>query len=180
MYYVIEKLGPDVVEHPDTRVVEIHSRPMCAHPSGEVRLSGWCGYVDSCSVYARGVYKSFDDARIAILERYGEVRDHARGGAPLLPTEDHIIAVYKPGKYVPLGHQETVDRIWPLVQRTVTAGVSDNDIACMARVYEAVANEEGFSLDPTFKDIMLAHRRDLRDGTSNKPSHLSSDLATNH
>ena len=82
MYYVIETnyAGPNHDQHADADIIEISTAPAITNSSHEVRIEGWCGTTNDWAVYAHGEYASAEEARAAIAEKFGDVRDSDPNG----------------------------------------------------------------------------------------------------
>jgi len=158
MYYIIETnyVGPN--QYADVDRIEISTSPAITNMSHEECTDGWCGTTNDWAVYAHGEYDTIDDARAAITEKFGEVRDSDENG-----DSEGVIETYKPGKYAPMSSQETADWMHEAIQSDIEAATTDARIAELVDEYEYEANSNGYTLHSDLKDCMLERRQELRD-----------------
>lgn len=79
MYYLIENkyVGPNQRQdqYIDLDTIEISTSPAITNSSHEERIEGWCGTTNDWAVYAHGEYGTIEEARAAITDKFGDVRD---------------------------------------------------------------------------------------------------------
>jgi hypothetical protein len=68
-----------------------------------------CGTTNDWAVYAHGEYATIEEARAAITEKFGEVRDSDANGDSFESDDEDVVEAYKPGKYAPMSSQATAD-----------------------------------------------------------------------
>lgn len=163
MYYVIEThyAGPnqDTDEYVDADTIDISTSPAISNSDCEERLDGWCGETNGWSVYAHGAYATLEDARKAITDKWGDVREGESG-----QSYEDVIETYKPGKYAPMSAQATADWAHDGLQYDISADTTDGDIAALITKYEAEANDQGGTLDKSaLEGYMEDRRQELRD-----------------
>jgi len=167
MYYVIETkyVGPNQADnqYADTHNVEISTSPALTSSSREARLEGWCSTTNGWAVYAHGEYDTIEEARVAITEKFGVVRNSYQDGSKFEPASDDIAETYKPGKYELMSRQATVDWAEGGVQNDIKVDTTDERISELVTEYEAEANENGYTLDSDLESFMKEQRQDLRD-----------------
>lgn len=97
MYYIIETIyvGPNQNqdEYVDADRIEISTSPATANMSHEKRTEGWCGTTNDWSVYAHGEYATIEEARAAITEKFGEVRES--DGDSFESDDEDVVETYK-------------------------------------------------------------------------------------
>lgn len=155
MFYVIETqyVGPHSREaaYVDASTIEISTTPAVKNSSREACVDGWCGTTGDWSVYAHGAYATLEEAKNAIAEKFGAVRE----------TDD--VAVYKLGKYIPISAEDSVSYAWDGISADVRADTTDEEIDALLMSYEAIANEAGVTLDTdAIRDAMEEHRASLQ------------------
>jgi len=162
MYYIIETnyVGPNQAQdqYIDADRIEISTSP-AIDIDGDVRIDGSCGTAYDWSTYAHGEYATIDAARAVIADKFGEVRDSNPDGDSFIGYDDDVVEVYKPGKYAPLGSQETAEWACEGIQRDISADTTDERIAELVAEYEAEANSNGYTLDSNLDIVMAAHRQ---------------------
>lgn len=168
MYYIIETkyVGPNEEQHEyvDVNTIEISTAPAITNRSREECIEGWCGTTNDWAVYAHGEYATIEEARAAIAEKFGDVRDSDHlNGDRFEPDSGDVVEVYKPGKYYPWS-MEAVD-IWAaeFIQDVIEADTTDERIAGFAAESEAEANRDGYTLGGWLERLMLERRQELRD-----------------
>lgn len=164
MYYIVKRkyVGPNP-DHDDLDTIEIRTSPALKNLSHEVCTEGWCGTTSDWSVYAHGQYPTIEQARAAIIEQFGEVRDSDRDGNPFDAYDDNVVATYKPGRYEPMGRDFTAEWADESIQADIDADTTDARIAELVSQYEAEANSEGYTLDDSLAALMKAQRQQLCD-----------------
>ena len=79
MYYIIETNYAGANKNRDQYVdldrIEIRTAPAKTNMSHQVRIEGWCGTTNDWAVYAHGEYATIAEARAAIAETFGKVRE---------------------------------------------------------------------------------------------------------
>lgn len=165
MYYVIETnyAGPNHDQHADADIIEISTAPAITNSSHEVRIEGWCGTTNDWAVYAHGEYASAEEARAAIAEKFGDVRDSDPNGERFESRDEDVVETYKPGKYAMMSSQETADWSYEGIQADIEANTTDERIAELVTEYEAEANSCGYTLDSDLDTFMQKRRQELRD-----------------
>jgi hypothetical protein len=167
MYYIIETnyVGPNQTQdqYVDVNTIEISTSPAITNSSHEERTEGWCGTTDGWAVYAHGEYATIEEARAAITEKFGEVRDSDANGYSFESDDEDVVETYKSGKYAPMGSQATADWAYEGIQSDIEAETTDARIAELVAEYEAVANSNGYTLDSDLEDFMQERRQELRD-----------------
>lgn len=167
MYYIIETnyVGPNQTQdqYVDVDKIEISTSPAITNRSHEERTEGWCGTTDDWAVYAHGEYGTIEAARVAITDKFGEVRDSDANGDSFESDDEDVVEIYKPGKYAPMSRQATADWAYEVIQSDIDADTSDERIAELVAEYEAVANSNGYTLDSDLEGLMQERRQELRD-----------------
>lgn len=167
MYYIIETkyVGPNQTQdqYVDVDKIEISTTPAIGNSSHEVRTEGWCGTTNDWAVYAHGEYATIDEARDAITEQFGEVRDCDANGYFFKSDDENVVETYKPGKYDPMSSQATADWAYEGIQSDIEADTTDERIAELVAEYEAWANGNGYTLDSDLEGFMRERRQELRD-----------------
>ncbi|MDP2142252.1 MAG: hypothetical protein Q8L20_15715 [Gammaproteobacteria bacterium] len=111
-----------------------------------------------------GEYESLEEARQAFFEFYPEHRAAEDDDiVPLNEVFDGVVAVFKPGKFQPLGGEGSLIWINNNVQRDITAATSDDEIEQLWVSYQLQANQEGNELDERIAHVLLDYREDLRE-----------------
>lgn len=168
MYYVIETnyVGPNQTQdqYVDADKIEISTSPAITNSSHEVRLEGWCGTTNDWAVYAHGEYATIEAARVAIAEKFGEVRGADADGYSFESDNADAVETYKPGKFAPMSSQATADWAYAGIQSDIAADTTDERIAELVAEYEADANRNGYTLDSDLEDFMRQRRQELLDG----------------
>jgi hypothetical protein len=167
MYYIIETnyVGPNQGQdqYADVDTIEISTAPAITNSSHEERIDGWCGTTNDWSVYAHGEYATIEEARVAIKNKFGPVRDFDADGSPFESGDENVVEIYKPGKYAFMGRQATADWAWSGIEIDIKADTTDERIDALICEYEAEANKLGYTLDSVLENEMWAHRQRLRD-----------------
>lgn len=167
MYYIIETIytGPnwDQDQHVDADRIEITTAPAIGNSSREVCIDGWCGTTDDWAVYAHGEYETLEEARDAIIETFGVVRDSDPGGNSFESLDENVVEVYKPNKYAPMSSQATADWAYDGIQSDIKADTTDERIEELVEEYEEEANRHGYTLDSDLEGFMRDRRQELRD-----------------
>ena len=165
MYYIIETnyVGPNQTQdqYVDVDRIEISTSPAMTNSSQEDRAEGWCGTTNDWAVYAHGEYAAIEEARVAIAEKFGEVRDANANGDSLESDDEDVVETYKKGKYAPMSSQATADWAYEGIQADIEATTTDERIAELVVEYEAEANIQGFTLDGGLEGFMLQRRQEL-------------------
>ena len=166
MYYIIETnyVGPNQTEdqYVDVDTIEISTSPAITNSSHEQRTEGWCGTTNDQAVYAHGEYATIEEARAAITDKFGEVRDSDDNGDSFESDED-VVETYKPGKYAPMSSQATADWAYEGIRYDIEATTTDERIAELVSEYESEANSNGYTLDSDLEGFMQERRQELRD-----------------
>lgn len=167
MYYIIETnyVGPNQNQHQyvDADKIEISTSPAITNSSREVCIEGWCGTTNDWAVYAHGEYATIEEARAAIVEKFGDVRNSDANGDSFTSYNENVVETYKPGKFEPLSRQATADWVYEGIQSDIEADTTDERIAELVAEYEAEANNNGYTLDSDLADFMRKRRQELRD-----------------
>ena len=156
-FYVIEEkyAGPNRDQDIDADQIKITTEPARKNMSNEVCLDGWCGTTDDWAVYARGVYDSKEAAEKAIEALYKEIRE-----VEFDDNDQSIVAVYKPGKYEPIGKEATGNFIFDSLKESVTASTTDDEISALVDEWEREANSQGCTLSGAY-DMAVEYRDEL-------------------
>ena len=167
MYFIITTtyIGPNQTEdqYVDADKIEISTSPAITNSSHEERTEGWCGTTNDWSVHAYGEYATIEEARAAIIETFGDVRDQDPCGDIFESDDEDVVEVYKPGKYAPLSRQATADCSYEWIQADITADTTDERISELFAEYEEEANSHGQTLDSDVVEFMVERRQELRD-----------------
>lgn len=167
MHYIIETIyvGPDQTQdqYVDVDKIEISTSPAITNRSHEERTEGWCGTTNDWAVYAHGEYATIEEARAAITEKFGEVRDSDANSDRFESGDEDVVETYKPGKYAPMSRQATADWAYEGILSDIEVDTTDERIAELAAEYEAEANSSGYTLDSALEDFMQERRQELRD-----------------
>lgn len=164
-YYIVETnyVGPNQDQYVDADTIEIRTAPALGNMDHEPHLDGWCGTTNDRAVYAHGGYATIEEARAAIAEKFGEVRDSDANGDSFESDDEDVVETYKRGKYAPMSSQATADWAYESIQSDIEADTTDERIAELVAEYEAEANSIGCTLDSDLESFMQAHRQKLRD-----------------
>ena len=167
MYYVIETncIGPNRTQdrYVDVDTIEIRTSPAITNSSHEECTEGWCGTTNDWAVYAHGEYTTVEEARAAITEKFGEVRDSDVNGDSFESCNEDVVEIYKQGKYVPMSSQATSEWTYEAIQSDIEAETTDARIDALVDEYEAKANSNGRTLHSDLEDFMKERRQELRD-----------------
>lgn len=155
MYYIIETnyVGPNHTQDQfiDADQIEISTSPASTTSGGE-----W-------AVHDLGEYTTIEEARAAIIEEFGDVRDRNPLGDKFWSNDEAVIEVYKPGKFAPMGLEATSNWADSGIQSDIEADTSDERIDELVAKYEAEVNCDGYTLDSALKGFMQERRQELRD-----------------
>ena len=167
MYYIIETkyVGPNRAQdqYVDVDKIEISTSPAITNGNHQPLTEGWCGTTDDWAVYAHGEYATIAEARAAISEMFGEVRDSDANGDSFDSDGEDVVETYKPGRYAPMSRQATAAWAYEGIQSEIEADTTDDRIAELVAEYEAEANCTGYTLDSDLEDFMRERRQELRD-----------------
>lgn len=167
MYYIIvtNYVGPNQTQdqYVDVDKIEISTSPAITNSSHEERTEGWCGTTNDWAVYAHGEYVTIEEARAAVTEKFGEVRDSDANGDSFKSCDESVVEIYKPGKYAPMSSSCTADWAYEGIQSDIEADTTDERIAELVVEYEAEANSNGYTLDSDLAYFMQQRRQELRD-----------------
>jgi hypothetical protein len=165
MYYIIETnyVGPNQNQdqYIDVDEIKISTSLAITNSSHEIKIEGWCGTTNDWAVYAHGEYATIEEARAAITEKLGEVRNSDALGDSFESDEDDVIEVFKPGKYAPMSSQATADWTYESIQADIAADTTDERIAELVAEYEAEAHNNGSTLGYNIKSFMQERRQEL-------------------
>lgn len=163
-FYVITSTysGPNRGQHIDDDTVEIWSTPARRNMSGEVITQGWAGTTNDWSLNAHGEFDTYEDALQSILSQW-DVRDADRYGDEFSSDDKDVLAVFKPGQYIPMNSEDTASWIFEALQSDIFADTTDERIEELVAEYEASANAEGYTLEGDTEDLMVERRQELRD-----------------
>lgn len=166
MYYIVKTqyVGPNPSDdqHVDAGRIDIRDTPAITNSSREPRIDGWCGTTNDWAVYAHGEFATIDDARTAIAEKFGAVREIDFSEYSYDPAIDGIIQAFRPGKYIPMSRAATADWIYDGMQHDINAATTDDEINNLASDYAIVANQAGYELDRHVTEMMTDYRQELR------------------
>lgn len=164
MFYVIETsyIGPNrnQDEYIDADRIEICTEPAKTNSSHEVRTEGWCGTTNDYCVTAHGEYDTLEKARDAVMDKFAPVRDSDILGYSFASGYDDAVAVFKPGKYQPMGKQFTEGEIYSWCEIEVSAVTSDDEISDMIGRCEKQMKDEGFILGDGAWEVATGYRND--------------------
>lgn len=168
MYYIIETnyAGPNQTQdkYVDANKIEISTSPAITNSSSyEECTDGWCGTTNDWAVYAHGEYATIEEARAAITEIFGEVRDSNANGDSFKSYDEDVVETFKPGKYEPMSRSATADWAYGGILSDIDADTTDERIAELVAEYEAEANNNGCTLDSDLVDFMQERRQERRD-----------------
>jgi len=167
MHYIIvtNYVGPNQNQdqYVDVDKIEIRTSPAITNSSHEECTEGWCGTTNDWAVYAHGEYATIEEARAAITEKFGELRDSDANSDRFESDDEDVVETYKPGKYAAISSQATADWAYEGIQSDIEADTSDERIAELVAEYEAEANSKGSTLDSDLEDFMQERRQELRD-----------------
>lgn len=163
MYYIIETIytGPNQDQYVDADRIEITTTPAIGNCSREVCIDGWCGTTDDWAVYAHGEYETLEEARDAIIETFGVVRDSDPNGDRFESFDENVVEAYKPNKYAPLSSWATADWSYERIRSDIDAYTTDERIAELVAEYEEEANRHGYTLDSDLDYFMQERRQEL-------------------
>jgi hypothetical protein len=165
-YYIIEReyVGPNQDQNVDSHTYTIQTIPARTNMSREVRTDGWCGTTNDWALYARGEYETEQAARDYIEENYGPVREGDDSGNYIGMDDDgepiEAIAVFRPGKYIPMDAEGTGNYCWEGIRTDITADTTDGQIEALIDQYETEVNGEGYTLDKRSLSDSMESRRD--------------------
>jgi hypothetical protein len=171
MFYIVETnyVGPNRDQHIDADRVEIWTVPARYDTSGRICLEGWAGTTNDWAVYAHGEFDTLEEARAAIAEKFGGVREadiepHERFLWDYDGDDDgEIVERYRLGEYVPYTRDETAEWAWESMEADITAETSDERLGELAEAYETAANREGITLHDDLWDVLAEFRERLRE-----------------
>ena len=167
-YYIIETsyVGPnqEQEQYIDADLIEISAVPARTNSSHEVRIEGWCGTTNDYSVHAHGEYPTLEAALAAVAEKFGDVRDSDPNGDRFESDDEDALEIYRPGKYTPMGREATGNWIYDGLKIDVTADTTDERLTELVNEYNAIAHDDGYTLDLPYAERMAAkYRDDLRE-----------------
>lgn len=165
MYYVIETeyVGPNQDQHVNDHTVIVSTAPAHTNMSREARTRGWCGTTNDWATYAHGEYATVDGAIAAIWKIFDEVRDSLPNGDDFPIEDEHVLKIFKPGKYEQMTREATGDFVVEALKNDIEASTTDDQLAHLATAYEDEANSEGYTLHHRLTAMLEDHRQDLRD-----------------
>lgn len=167
MHYIIETkyVGPNKTQqqYVDANKIEICTAPAITNSSHEERTEGWCGTTNDWAVYAHGEFATIVEARAAITEKFGEVRDSDASGDRYETEDENVVEIYKPGKYEPMSRQATADWTDETIQSEIKDYTSDECIAELVAKCEAEANSYGYTLNSDLVKFMQDRRQEMYD-----------------
>lgn len=167
MCYIIETnyVGPNQTQdkYVDVDKIEISTSPAITNSSNEERIEGWCGTTNDWAVYAHGEYATIEEARTAVTEKFGDVRDTDANGDSFESYDEDVVEVYKPGKYEIMSSEATAEWAYESIQSDIDANTTDERIARLVAEYEAAANDDGYTLDSDLEYLMQERRQELRE-----------------
>ena len=165
MYYIIENnyVGPANEQITDLDNVVISTTAAKTNCSQEEKTEGWCGTTNDWAIYAHGEYDTIEEARAAITDKFGAVRDTDPNGERYDSDDEDVVETYLPGKYAPMSSESTAYWAYEGIQSDIEADTTDERIAELVAEYEAEANSNGYTLDSDLEDFMQERRQELRD-----------------
>ena len=170
MFYIIEKNYVGLGKKLNMDTIEIHSSPALTNMGKEMTW-GWCGTSD-WATYAHGKYETFDSAKAAITEIFGEVRTSSSTSVEDFNSNhnlDSVVRVFKLGRYGSLSDECLADWVCEMSYWDVKEDMSDAELAEIATSYEAELNEMGAtggeeSIKKIFKTLEKIHKELREDG----------------
>ena len=126
-------------------------------------VDGWCGTTDGVAVYGHGVFNDVQTARLAIIEKFGVVRDSDPNGDLFSTDEEGVLEIHKPGKYAPMSIESTADWLSEEVQMRIGSDTTDAEIEELTVEFEEAANSQGYTLDSSVDLLMRKRRQELKD-----------------
>lgn len=158
MFFVIYRhytLKPSEYDYSewDNDTIEISTKP-ASYENGVPCIEGHC--IDYCdwATEAYGEYETLEQARAAINENFGSVRTATS-------DNDDVVECYKPGEFKPLGDMATGDYIDSDLSENVSSSTTDEQIDRLCKQYEAIANDDGYTLSKNLKTLILKFRDEL-------------------
>jgi hypothetical protein len=159
MYQVIEKLyvgiDQDLEVHRDADHIEISrladDDEDTLNYTGNYRHKDW-----SVTVY--GCYPSLAEAAAAVKIIFVDVRAADPRGNAFEAQDSGVVAVFKPGKYYPVGNEGTYETTRNTIATDVTAFTTDEEIDVLVETYQGFANRHGFIFHSSLRDRMVKQR----------------------
>jgi len=167
-YYVREVRyeGADVADDrwADYDFIEIVTQPVTGLKTGEPVLEGWAGSIytrmnggGEVGQYAHGEYDSIEQAREAILVKFGAVRNKEPNGQPFAPTfgqwQESAVEIYRPGRYKVLGSDQTHEFLKKAFGGAVAAARPEELPTIEAKAWR-LARERGMTLGTYTSEIL--------------------------
>jgi len=155
-YYVVEY---QYIGHEEGKDDLIHIQTTPARDlDGNVCTDGWCETWGDWAVYAHGEYVILNDARAAVREKFGDVREVDGSYGPA------VIETYKVGLHEPLNSYESYEYCLGYIQADVNRDTTDERIDELVAEYEIEANWNGYTLDADgLAEMIRDYRDELRD-----------------
>lgn len=170
MYYIVETkyVGPNPHDHRfvDADRIEISTSPAYTNSSHEKCTEGWCGTTNDWSIHAHGEYETIEEARDAITQIFGEVRDSDLNGHSFESDDTDVLEVYKQGRYEPMSRDATADWTYEGIMLDITAETTDERICQLVDEYEKEANAQGYTLHSDLEIFMEQRRQELQESLS--------------
>lgn len=167
MYYIVEVgyVGPnaDQDRYVDADKIEITTRPLRTNQSGEICTEGWCGTTNDWAFYAHGEYPSVEEARAAIRQRFGQVRDSEPNGDAFEAMDEAVVEVYKHGRLKPMSARASIEWAYDDISKEIGASTSDDAIEATVGQLDAAARQDGYQIDQrAVRKAMEERRQDER------------------
>jgi hypothetical protein len=142
MFYVVESkfVGRTNDHQVNADRVTIQVVPATGNLDKKPRIEGWCGTNNDWAVFAHGEYSYIEEARDAIDERFGAVREVEE------QYDLDVIEAYLVGEYDQLPRQASADWLYECLTSDVTADTTDQQIDLLVEEYAAFAAAEGIAL----------------------------------
>jgi hypothetical protein len=126
-YYVIEIENLQPNDGEDHHRMFIQTEPGQTNMSREVRVDGWLGTTNNIREHAHGAYDSESEARLAVEALLSE--DGYRECDEDISDGDNVtVAVYRVGRYAPMGAEESRDWCHDSIQELVATNPTPEQI----------------------------------------------------
>ena len=157
-YYVYEfkYIGPnkDTPQNIDADRIEITTLPHENLTGTGLCIEGCCWTRNDWALYAHGQYETIREARSAIKAKFGAVRGTDEFGDKFEPEFDFQVAIFKPGRYMPMCTEKIWERLYYLVHDDMDKDTDKAKIKELAKEYEELVNVFGCTLGPNLIEIL--------------------------
>jgi hypothetical protein len=159
-YYITthEYVGPNARDPYGRRYREllyIQSDAPRTNVSHEIRTEGWLGTTNDWSVHAHGKFATLEEARAAVAARWNTYEIEYD------EEEEPVVEIYGVGEVDPRGIWDAGD--WLAHSGVeVAADATDEEVAAMAREFEAEAEGDGATVDG-IEEYLLELREQAQD-----------------